>query len=68
MNAERSETINGHLVDEYVWGRDFVVYVDHQRWDASYETALAWARAHADPRRYPYKVSPQPPMTPERER
>lgn len=29
MTPERSETINQHLVEEYYWAGELVVYVDH---------------------------------------
>jgi hypothetical protein len=53
MRPDRSETINGHLVEEFAWHRDMVVYVDHNRWDASYESGLRWAAEHSEPWRYP---------------
>lgn len=52
MNADRAETINGHLVEEYAWHRDMVVYVDFNRWDASYESACRWAAQNAQPWQY----------------
>jgi hypothetical protein len=53
MNPIRSESINGHEIDEFVWGRGVVVYVDFQRWDASFEGACAWAKRHAESWRCP---------------
>lgn len=46
MRPDRSEIINGHEVEEYGWHRDMVVYMDAYKWDASYESALAWAKRH----------------------
>jgi hypothetical protein len=47
-----SDTINGHEIDEHAWGRDTVVYMDHNRWDSSYEAAIQWAKGHAEPWQY----------------
>ena len=52
MTPVRADNINGHEIDEHVWGRDMVVYLDFNRWDGSYESAIRWAETHQEPWRY----------------
>ena len=48
MNPFQSDEINGHLIEHYVCGRDTVVYIDCNRWDASYASAVRWAELHPE--------------------
>jgi hypothetical protein len=39
MKPERYKTINGHLIEEFYWGWEFVVYVDNRRFDGTFDEA-----------------------------
>lgn len=44
MNPTRQETINGYLIEEYVWGRELVCYVNNNRRYATFDDLVAWAK------------------------
>ena len=45
MSPDRKVKINGHLIEEYWWTGEWVVYIDHTKSDMTYEKAVEWAWA-----------------------
>jgi hypothetical protein len=44
MTPERGFHVGEHKVTEYLWNREFVVYLDNRRFDGTYEQACERAR------------------------
>ncbi|MDD5106082.1 MAG: hypothetical protein PHC49_10745 [Desulfuromonadaceae bacterium] len=44
MRPERTETINGFLIEEFWWGGELVVYVDHRSTLGKFEIICAIIR------------------------
>lgn len=40
MTPDRQEVVNGHKVEEYWWGGEFVVYIDNLASELTYEEAI----------------------------
>ena len=40
MIPERSITVNGHLIEEFYWAGEMVVYIDHKLISLSYDNAV----------------------------
>jgi hypothetical protein len=49
MSPDRRETINGHIVEQYVWNRKLVVYIDNQATLETFDAACARLRKEAKP-------------------
>jgi len=40
MTPERKEVINGHKIEEYIWSRKLVVYIDNQAFEGTFWEAI----------------------------
>lgn len=47
MRPERSAQINGQLIEEYYWAGEFIVYVNNQRFNGTFDEACERARRKA---------------------
>lgn len=41
MSLEQQTVVNGHLVAEFFWAGNYIVYIDNVLFDGPYEDAIA---------------------------